>query len=706
MPPLEAEESLESLLQSNRITEVEERLVKLITDSSDVRRTDAALTLADLYAVQGDTEKANRVLDLLDEVPPEHQIRSEIVRGRMALADQRWNDAASHFMAAADSPPDQEPALNAASLIGLADAYQGMNDSQKADRVLRAFVDQYPNSPRHLLTAALNRLEALGAFSGAEPDEDLLLWTESPSVDLKTLAAFHLADAAMKAQNLPLARQHLATLNSLNPGSVLDPADLLALASIHLELDEPKIASRVIAAIPQDRINPDDIHAIEAWTAFSKGDYPAAATAFEKAAERARTNQADSETLTLDAGIAALMAGDAQTIASAEETLALSENKLHASAFALERGLLEAAQHQPEAVESLLALIKEYPDHPQLAEAHVALAEILFLGIPAQPIAAREHLAAARQQPLAPSQAERIDYIAIWVEASAGAHDDAITLSREFIQKWPESERIPSIRYKLGEIYFSNQSYQNSLRHFLIVADQYSDSAYADDALFYAAKSAWLTGLPHRADEAIALWGRLVDEGGPLKLSAWLEQGLAKMELGKEADAIAVFDSILVSDPPPTGNLLHSILTSKGQSAFNLASTNASFLEEAVASFAQVVDDPAASTYWKNQAAVRMAKCHEKSGNSDEALKVYAAVIQAGPAPTIDEPPEFDWFYRAGFAAIRLLEAKEDWRSAVAVAERLSRSGGNRAQEAVALANKLRLEHFIWENAPEPPAES
>ncbi|MEM8954516.1 MAG: tetratricopeptide repeat protein [Verrucomicrobiota bacterium] len=701
-----AEEPLESLFQKGEITKAEDLLAAIVADPTDARQPAAALALADLYATKGETEKATRVLGLINSLPNQFKTRATAIEGRIALAEQRWDKAVSDFASVTNSTTADDTSLRPASLIGLADAYLGMNETQKADRVLRAFIEQNSNAHRRLLSGAFDRLEALGAFSGAEPDSDLVSWAQSPSINLKTLAVFHLADAALKARNLDLATHYLATLNSLNPAAVLSPPDLLSLASIHLELGEPTTASRMIAAIPEHHFDPHHTNALEAWTAFSSGDYAAAVDAFAQAARMASENEPESSIYTIDAGIAALLAGDPVAIAEATDALISLKDQKNASAFALERGLLEAARNQPQAVETLLALIKEFPDHPQLADAHIALAEILFLGIPSQPISARENLAAARLQPVSPDQAETIDYIAIWIEDSADAPAEAITLSREFIEKWPESDRVPSVRFKLGEIYFKKKSYQNALRHFLIVADQYADSGHADSALFYAAKSSWLMGSPGRADEAIALWGRLVDGEGPLKLTAWLEQGLAKMELGKEADAIAVFDSILVHDPPPQKSLLHSILTSKGQAAFNLSAAQASYLETAIASFSKVVTDPEASIYWRNQAAVRMAKCLEEMGKTEEALEIYGHVIQEGPVPTIDEPPEFDWFYRAGFAAIRLLEQKEDWRTAVAVAERLARSGGQRAQEATNLANKLRLEHFIWENAPQPPVNA
>ncbi|MEM1296380.1 MAG: hypothetical protein AAGH89_13515, partial [Verrucomicrobiota bacterium] len=70
-------------------------------------------------------------------------------------------------------------------------------------------------------------------------------------------------------------------------------------------------------------------------------------------------------------------------------------------------------------------------------------------------------------------------------------------------------------------------------------------------------------------------------------------------------------------------------------------------------------------------------------------------------APTLglspEEIPEYTWFYRAGFSAIALLQKQEQWGAAIRLAERLAQTGGTRAIEAARLADKLRLEHFFWD---------
>ena len=81
-------------------------------------------------------------------------------------------------------------------------------------------------------------------------------------------------------------------------------------------------------------------------------------------------------------------------------------------------------------------------------------------------------------------------------------------------------------------------------------------------------------------------------------------------------------------------------------------------------------------------------------------MELYVNLVRDGaPAGPVAASPtaEFDWFFRAGLAAIRLLQREGNWEAAVAVADRVAQSGGPRATEAARIADRLRLRHFIWE---------
>ena len=77
----------------------------------------------------------------------------------------------------------------------------------------------------------------------------------------------------------------------------------------------------------------------------------------------------------------------------------------------------------------------------------------------------------------------------------------------------------------------------------------------------------------------------------------------------------------------------------------------------------------------------------------EEALAAYYQVVENGAT----QPQEYFWFYKAGFDACRLSESREQWKSAIAIYQKMAAIKGPRAEEAKARMTQLRLEHFLWE---------
>ena len=70
-----------------------------------------------------------------------------------------------------------------------------------------------------------------------------------------------------------------------------------------------------------------------------------------------------------------------------------------------------------------------------------------------------------------------------------------------------------------------------------------------------------------------------------------------------------------------------------------------------------------------------------------------------------NDPKDFKWYYRAGFEAIRIKEASGGQQSiiaAIAIADRLARTPGPRSDEGRKASQRLRLEHFIWDEGLTP----
>jgi hypothetical protein len=78
-----------------------------------------------------------------------------------------------------------------------------------------------------------------------------------------------------------------------------------------------------------------------------------------------------------------------------------------------------------------------------------------------------------------------------------------------------------------------------------------------------------------------------------------------------------------------------------------------------------------------------------------EALAAFYRIVE--DEGRLGKQREFFWYYKAGFNAARLLEQQEQWKPAAAVYEKLAFAGGGRSDEAKSRLNRLRLEHFLWE---------
>src|SRR5690606_15207256 len=109
--------------------------------------------------------------------------------------------------------------------------------------------------------------------------------------------------------------------------------------------------------------------------------------------------------------------------------------------------------------------------------------------------------------------------------------------------------------------------------------------------------------------------------------------------------------------------------------------------------YAELAEKAASNVNWRSLALHQKGRCLEALNRPDEALAAYYDVLQMGAA----QPVEYFWFYKAGFDAGRLCEERKQWKSAIAIYQKLAAVEGPRAEQARALVNHLRLEHFIWD---------
>jgi tetratricopeptide (TPR) repeat protein len=292
-------------------------------------------------------------------------------------------------------------------------------------------------------------------------------------------------------------------------------------------------------------------------------------------------------------------------------------------------------------------------------------------------------------------------YLDIFIEDARQPRDEAKVIQKAvaFIEEHPKSSLLPEVRMKLGQVYFRREDYANAETQFGTSAREAPDSVHAEPALFLAAQCATRLQIAGASavDRALELFDQVVRRDGPLKLYARQEQATLQTRLSREAEAIALYDLILVAQPPAATELRYAALCGRGDNLVTLGRKElprTERIEAAVGVFDQLAALPDAPAAWRNQALYKKAKAFELLGRSEQALLAFYEVLEKSAA-TADR--EHFWSSKAGFDAARLFETQEQWQSAIGVYEKLAKLGGPRSAEALMRGNQLRLGKFVWE---------
>jgi TolA-binding protein len=361
----------------------------------------------------------------------------------------------------------------------------------------------------------------------------------------------------------------------------------------------------------------------------------------------------------------------------------------------LERGLVQAAQSDAKAENSLRAFLRDFPKSKRVSEAWVALAEIAFHASPPRLDEARSDLAHAMEsQPTAVAK-ERADYLNIWIEDTPTNIDEekVLSLANQFVRDHSASAFIPDVRMKLAEAYYRHEDFANAQTQFELLVAYNPNGPLADKALFFAAESAMASMAPTSLERALTLFDDVVRKDGELKWAARIEQAVIERKLGKAQDALALYDEVLKGTAKPGEK--REALCGKGDIYLEMGATAAENYKRAIENYDQLIADTDASLHWRNQALFKKGVCLEKLKDHAGSLAIFYRVLENEGPP--GKPREYFWFYKAGFNAARLLEEEEKWSSAATIYQRLAAAEGMRSEEAKSRLAQLRLEHFLWE---------
>ncbi len=668
------------------------------------------------YVLSNESEAMSGRADIvLKRIGPDRgSLESEFVRACAYLETGEFKQAEITLRRFLDGSGPLPLRLHDAAYVRLAQAYALQGRALIAEKRLRAFIDMGVDSDY------LEQAFALLLTVSTEDDDALLksltAWSTQPSPPgRQALALFHLGQWMAEHGRNETAIEHLESFRTRFPDH---PRQGEALRSLMALYGAARADERVVE-LWQSRYGsagPDIVDYLMGMVRFARGEHVAAREHFERSASLA-TDVVQARLALYNAGVSAFMGRDEKAwrwcLAQLQQPVpaAADGSPLPASAsetageqaprLLIEQALTLAARRDPGAEEALQKFLQEYPAHPRAVEAHVALAELAMLDLPARTRAAGAALDAAERIPgLAPEWKERLGYIRVWWHEAAGNIEGVISSGTDFLAAWKESDWRDEVRMKVAQACYRKEDFARAVTEFETLAQEHADSPYADMALFFAGKAAMSQLTPAGLNKAIELWNELVTSESPLAMEALRQQALAKRRQGNETDALRVIDTLLGTKPAPAGDERFDLLMEKGELLVLQARLDKKYLDEAASVFRGIVEDKEARYSWKQRAGVLLAQCHQQAGRTSAALETCFDVLEAGLSPQsvpLLTPQDRVWIFRAGFMAMELLEAQRQWEAAARLADRLAKIGGDRAEEAAARAERLRLEHLIWE---------
>lgn len=608
-----------------------------------------------------------------------------------------------------DSKKSMPPRLRDAYVLRLVEAYRLQpGRARTAERLLNQLING--DHPSAFYETAFSMLRELDDGDADVPTR-LMAWAFQPKPEeRRALALFHLASIFRDLGRYTEAAGLFETFRTLYPDHLRD-GDALRLA---MECYGAMGADDRVLELANEWRNRYDagsggaVDYLTGMIRFSRKEFGQAMALFSKAAA-ASTDLLPSQRALYNMAVSAFFSGDTQVYAQCLAELQKSpetsgkkedEDADLGSKLELERCLQLASKRDAGTEAALQAFIKAHPGHPRLVEANIALAEYYLLNDMPLTRTAQSAIDACAALPApAPEWAERIDYIKMWIREADGDFPGVAKAGLTFLERWPDSTRRDQVRMTVAQALYRAEDYAAAMAQFELLVEENAESPFAEAALFFAGKSSMAQINAEGLDHAIELWSEVAQRNGPLANEARRQQAIAKRREGKEGDALAAIESLLTAKTPPVGEERLALLVEKGELLMLLAPTEPKSLDDAVVIFRDIQKDRAAPRSWRSRAGVLLSQCYERMGKVSEALEVCHDVVEsslAGSSAAIT-PTDYRWLYRAGFAAIRLLEERKQWDAAANLAERLAKTGGDQAEEAKKLATRILTEHFIWD---------
>lgn len=572
-------------------------------------------------------------------------------------------------------PTDEEMAV--AAVIGHAEALMRIGQDSSAEALLEGFLSRNPDIPG--LRGLFSVLDRLYSSDTTSTSNELKRWANDkvPS-PRRRLAAYYLAKSEARLGRDDRAERLLQLASDDSTSGTIELMAALDLAKIRLKQGRGSEALAILPPLSVSR-EADYLRGL----ALAAGNQPAeAARAFLSAS--ASTPLAESALF--NASLCELLAGEKKP--GAFEILRQKfPGSPKVGMVKIQEALFLARMRDPRAV-GILQELGAGTDTGLAGSAALALAEWNY-----QHDGKGEAEGELRRISSGNiTEREQADALSVFLADDGEDGDAAIQAAEKFLAGHAGSTSEAEVRMKLGELYFRRGDFAGARIQLELLAGKFPGSPQEMPALFLAAQAASRLQTPASVNDAMILFEQVAAANGPLSPRARLEQAILQSALGKRSEAIVIFDSILAASPD--SEIRAATLMEKAKAL--IASTDSASTAAALRILKDLSEDRTLPLSWRIQALVRIGSAYETLGDADSAVAAYYDVLKESEAGSA----EYFWFYKAGFAAARLLESEKRWDQAIRVYEMISAANGPRSQEAASRINKIRLENFLWENKP------
>lgn len=667
------------------------------------------------------TDEAEKLLQTVKPKRPGLLKRQIFLQARLAMAKEDFPSALTHFQTLIDDSSHLTTALYRSTILGAATASHKLTKTAEAIELLSNYVDAHPDSDfldpfferltkwsaasDTLRTDLLNRI-ALWAGTDAPEVVGLLRSTNEPTTialiqsviltrtKLEAHALFHQALLLAEkndAKSVYRARTLLNQLRLYFPSNPLATQSWLETGRLYLAEKNPERATAALLALSAIAKSPALQSAaaeLIARVEYSQGDYADAAGAFA----RARSNlQRDDQFFTaINHGLSLLQADDHSAFGGLLTTLSDAEAM---TTLTLEQALVAAAKGKPNAGSLLDNFLRLHPESPRIVEARLALAEIAVRTEPYNLDMAAAQLDSISIDPDKLSQPFALRHLLARLRHAelTGEWDTAIAEANTYLSSH-KGLTDGRILLKLGEAYYLNRDYNKARIQFGSAVDHLEDPALKNISRFYGAKAALRVGTDEARNDAVTMLEEVVASNSLLATDARLQLASAFRDATKPEEAIKILAPLLENPEAGQAHIDALIITAEA----SRMSDDRNGLEHCLELYDRILDRQDLDYPLNNRIHFLKGLTLEHLGQPAKALDSYYRVINGENLNFGEQINEWQWYYKCGFRALRLLEVGKRWRSAFGVAQRLSKSGGPRAEEAAKRAQVLQLNHMIW----------